>query len=205
MRRIVLVLSAATLALCACSPSTNGTPKPTGGGDNPDPSSSAGQAPGNDVPKVSTPIDLTEIKQAPCNALTETQAKEILGPTLEAKPRDGAAGPACTWSVPSTTRPLVSVVFGRSPDGGTESVYKAKGVTYELVEPLKPMDGFPLTAYGRKDERSSGKCAVALGASDTETIGIALEQSEANIGKKDPCDAAREAAIRVLTTVRGGN
>ncbi|MFI6301311.1 DUF3558 domain-containing protein [Amycolatopsis thailandensis] len=205
MRRIILVLSAATLALCACSPSTNGTPQPSSGGANPNPSSTAGQVTTTDVPKVSTPIDLTQVKQTPCNALTEKQAAEILGPTVEAKPRDGAAGPACTWSVPSTTRPLVSVVFGRSPDGGTGSVYQAKGVTYELVEPLAPVDGYPLTAYGRKDERSTGKCAVALGTSDTETVGIALEQSEANIGKKDPCDVAREAAIRVLATIRGGN
>ncbi len=109
------------------------------------------------------------------------------------------------WSIPSTSRPLVDVIFGRSPDGGTASVYKAKGGAYKLVEPLVPVDGYPLTAYGTKDERPSGKCSVALGASDTETIGIVAEQAEANIGKKDPCDAAREAAIRVLTTVRGGN
>lgn len=109
------------------------------------------------------------------------------------------------WSIPATSRPLVDVIFGRSPDGGTASVYKAKGGTYKLVEPLASVDGYPLTVYGTKDERPSGKCSVALGASDTETIGIVAEQSTTNIGKKDPCDAAREAAIRVLATIRGGN
>ncbi len=86
------------------------------------------------------------------------------------------------------------------------SVYEAKGKTYKLFEPLEAIDGFPVTAYGTEDERASrGKCTVALGTSDNETIDIVLEQSEANIGKKDPCNAAREAAIRVLATVRGGN
>ncbi|MFC3449775.1 DUF3558 domain-containing protein [Amycolatopsis speibonae] len=205
MRRTVLVLSAAALALTACStPTTNGTSTPTSGGTNPSPSKSTSPAP--EVPKVNKPIDLAQIKQAPCNALTEAQAKELLGPTTEtAGQPDGAAGPACRWSVPSTTRPRVNVIFSKTPDGGTASVYKAKGGAYEFVEPLEPIDGYPLTAYGAKDERPSGKCSVALGASDTETIDIALELSEANIGKKEPCAIAREAAIRVLATVRGGN
>ncbi|MGW4127436.1 DUF3558 domain-containing protein [Amycolatopsis japonica] len=205
MRRTILVFIAATLALAACStPTTNGTPTPTGGGSNSNPPKSTNPAP--EVPKVEKPIDLAQIKQTPCKALTEAQAAELLGPTTEtASQPDGPAGPACRWSVPSTTRPRVNVIFSKAPDGGTASVYQAKGGAYELVEPLEPIGGYPLTAYGTKDERPSGKCSVALGTSDNETIDIVLEQSEANIGKKDPCDAAREAAIRVLTTIRGSN
>ncbi|AUI63178.1 DUF3558 domain-containing protein [Amycolatopsis sp. BJA-103] len=207
MRRSILLIGATALALSACSPpTTNGTPTPTSGGASPSPSSSSDQAPGPDAPKVTTPLNLTQVKRTPCNALTEKQAGELLGSGASSKESlDGAAGPSCMWSIPATSRPLVDVIFGRTPDGGTASVYKAKGGAYKLVEPLAPIDGHPLTAYGTKDERPSGKCSVALGASDTETIGIVAELSEANIGKKDPCDAAREAAIRVLTTIRGGN
>jgi hypothetical protein len=208
MRRTILLISAITLTLSACStPTTNGTPTPTSGGTSPSASKSADQLPGPGVPKVDNPIDLTQIKQTPCNALTETQAKELLGPEVEPKERlDGSTGPSCMWAPPSATRPTVNVLFSKSPDRGMTSVYEAKGKTYKLFEPLESIEGFPVTAYGTEDERTSrGKCSVALGTSDTETIDIVLEQSEANIGKKDPCDAAREAAIRVLTTVRGGN
>lgn len=204
MRRTIIALSTAALALSACSPpTTNGTPTPTSGGTSPSPSSPTSLAPG--VPKVDSPIDLTQFKQTPCNALTKTQAEELLGATPENVARDGAAGPACRWSIPSTTRPRVDVIFSNLQDSGTAVVYAAKGKSYELMEPLEPLDGYPLTAYGIKDDRSSGRCSVALGTSNTETIGVVAELSEANIGKKDPCDAAREAAIRVLTTIRGGN
>ncbi|MFI5562099.1 DUF3558 domain-containing protein [Amycolatopsis japonica] len=208
MRRSILVLCAITVTLVACSPSTkNGTPAPSNGGTSPSPSSATGPIPGPGVPKVDNPIDLARFKPAPCNALTETQAEELLGAKAEARERlDGSTGPSCLWAPPSATRPTVNVLFSKSPDRGMTSVYEAKGTTYKLFEPLEPINGYPVTAYGTEDERiSRGKCSVALGTSDNETVDIVLEQSEANIGKKDPCDAAREAAIRVLTTIRGSN
>ncbi|MFI7118049.1 DUF3558 domain-containing protein [Amycolatopsis sp. NPDC049868] len=204
MRRTALVIGAVALTVCACSsPRTGGTPTPTGNGTSPSHSNSASAPP--DVPKVESPIDLARFKQAPCSALTKPQVGELLGATPDGEAREGTAGPACTWVVPSTTRPLISVVFSNTQDSGTAKIYAAKGKSYQLVEPLKPVDGYPLTAYGITDERSVGRCSAALGTSETETIGIAAEQSEANVGKKDPCDVAREAAIRVLATIRGGN
>ncbi|MFD5092683.1 DUF3558 domain-containing protein [Amycolatopsis thailandensis] len=203
MRRNILILSATALVLCACStPTTNGTPTPSSDGSSPGPSASTGLPPG--VPKVEKSIDVTQFKQTPCSILTKAQAEELLGPSAEAKPRDDSAGPACAWTVASF-RPRIDVVFGTGPDGGTASVYAAKDKAYKLVEPLEPVDGYPVTAYGVTDRRTEGDCSVSLGISDTQTIGIALLQSEANVGKKDPCVAAREGAIRVLATIRGGN
>ncbi|MFC3486914.1 DUF3558 domain-containing protein [Amycolatopsis roodepoortensis] len=204
MRRTVLIVGAVALTVGACStPTPNGTPTPTSGGTSQSPSNPASTPP--DVPKVGDPIDLARFKQAPCNTLNKSQVEELLGVAADGKSRDGAAGPACTWVAPSTTRPLVSVVFSNEQDSGTARIYEAKGKSYQFLEPLEAVDGYPLTAYGIKDERSAGRCSAALGTSDTETIGVAAEQSEANIGKKDPCDVAREAAIRVLATIRGGN
>ncbi|ANN20909.1 hypothetical protein SD37_38540 [Amycolatopsis orientalis] len=207
MRRTILLASVIALVLSACSPSTeNGTPAPTTGDARPIPSSTTGQLPGPGVPKVDDPINLVQIKTTPCKALTSAQVKELLGSEGETRERlDGSSGPSCLWAPHSATRPTVSVLFSKAPDRGMTSVYEAKGTTYKLFEPLGSIDGYPVTAYGTEDERASrGKCSVALGTSDNETIDIVLEQSEANIGKKDPCDAAREAAIRVLATVRGG-
>lgn len=201
-RRTIVVLGAAALVLSACSTPEDGTPTPTGGATSPVPSSSAGQNPGPDVPKVSEPVDLAKFRAAPCDALTSTQAQDLIGPKVEATPRNESAGPACEWSTPGTSRPTVNVIFGKGPDGGTAAVYAAKGKAYKLVEPLEPIEGYPVTAYGVIDRRAEGGCNVALGTSDTESITVTAEQSEGNIGKKDPCDAARLAAISVLATLR---
>jgi hypothetical protein len=205
MRRIILLLGTAAIALTACSEPTVGTPAPTSGGTTAPRSSTVDQLPGPGVPKVANPIDLAQIKQAPCNALTDTQAKELLGPEVEVKPDpEGPAGPACGWKTPTAVRPRVNVIFDKSTNRGMTAVYEAKGNAYKFVEPLEPIDGYPIAAFGVEDERASkGKCLVSLGTSDREVITIVAEQSEANVGKKDPCAVAREAAIRVLATVRG--
>ncbi|MGW5700269.1 DUF3558 domain-containing protein [Amycolatopsis japonica] len=203
MRRTTIILTLTALALVACSTPQNGSPEPTKGGVSPSSSPPAGPPPS--VPKVEHPIDATRFKQDPCTTLTKSQVEELLGPKTETAPRAGLAGPACRWSIPSTTRPRIDVIFPDLPDSGTAAFYAAKGTTYQLLEPLESIEGYPVTAYGDKDKRAEGECSVALGISDTQTIGIPMLQSSANIGKKDPCDAAREAAIRVLATVRGGN
>ncbi|WP_414943204.1 DUF3558 domain-containing protein [Amycolatopsis sp. cmx-11-32] len=201
-QRTILVLGAAALVLTACSTPNDGNPTPSVGGTSSVPSSSAGQVPGPDVPKVSEPIDLARFRAAPCDALTSTQAQDLIGPKVEATPRNESAGPACVWVTPSTSRPSVNVVIGNGPDGGTAAVYAAKGGAYKIVEPLEPIEGYPVTAYEVLAKRVEGGCAVALGTSDDQTVTVAAEQSEHNIGKKDPCDAARQAAVSVLATLR---
>ncbi|WP_244162510.1 DUF3558 domain-containing protein [Amycolatopsis regifaucium] len=205
----MLLVFVTTLVLSACSPTTNGTATPTGKESAPSPTSpeTGAQLPGPGVPNVDIPIDLARFKQAPCSGLTDAQAQELVGPTVESKARpNGDAGPGCGWSPPAAARPLVYVVFGGQTNRGLTAVYEAKGKAYKFVEPLASVDDYPLVAFGAEDERATkGHCLVAVGTSNSEVISIGLEQSEANIGKKDPCDTAREVAIRVLATVRGAN
>ncbi|MEU8413644.1 DUF3558 domain-containing protein [Amycolatopsis japonica] len=205
MRRATLFLSAAALAaLSSCStPTVDGSPTPTSGGPSSAPSSSTGLPPG--VPKVEHPIDVARFKQDPCATLTEPRVDELLGPRAEAERADGAAGPSCLWRIPSTSRPVVQVIVSDFGDSGTAKFYAGKGTNYKVLEPLEPINGYPVTAYGVIDRRGQGDCSVALGTSDTQTLGIASTLSEVNVGKKDPCAIAREAAIRVLATIRGGN
>jgi hypothetical protein len=89
---------------------------------------------------------------------------------------------------------------------GLTSVYEAKGKQYQLFEPLESVEGFPVVAYGVNDERTTrGRCAIAMGVSDTQAVDIHVAQSESNIGKKDPCAAARDVASQVLNNLRGAN
>jgi hypothetical protein len=89
---------------------------------------------------------------------------------------------------------------------GLTSVYEAQGKEYQFFKPLEAVDGFPVVAYGVSDERTTrGRCALALGVSDTQAVDIHVAQSESNVGKKDPCVAAHEIAAKVLVNLRGGS
>jgi hypothetical protein len=122
-------------------------------------------------------------------------------PDLEAP-----AGPTCAWDSVSVSQAGVGVIFMSADELGLTSVYEAKGKQYQLFEPLESVEGFPVVAYGVNDERTTrGRCAIAMGVSDTQAVDIHVAQSESNIGKKDPCAAARDVASQVLDNLRGAN
>ncbi len=89
---------------------------------------------------------------------------------------------------------------------GLTGIYRAKDTIYPFFLPLEPIDGYPTVAFGQLDERSSkGRCLLALGASDTQQVDIAISLSEGHIGKKDPCAAAHDVAAKVLENLRKAN
>ncbi len=94
------------------------------------------------------------------------------------------------------------MIFNKVNDRGLTGVYQAK---YKFFLPLEPVDGYPVVAYGLVDDRASrGGCQIAIGTSDKQTVDVGVTQSEENIGKKDPCEAARGVASYVLSNLRGG-
>ncbi|WP_326945806.1 DUF3558 domain-containing protein [Amycolatopsis sp. NBC_01307] len=206
MRRVLPIAGVAVLMLTGCTGTTRGNPRPSsespGQTATPD---TADQVPGPGVPKVETPVDLTRFRQFPCEALSESQAGELIGPEVQTRPDlESPAGPACSWNPPDASRPLVRVIFDRAATAGLTSFYKDKSVKYALFTPLQPINGYPVVAYGVYDARDTeGVCSVAVGTSDQEVFDVGLTLSQANVGKKDPCDVAREGAIRALTTIRG--
>ncbi|WP_460438074.1 DUF3558 domain-containing protein [Amycolatopsis stemonae] len=206
MRRTVLMLSALLLAATACSTVNPGKPSPSSNGASTSSSTETSSAvPGPGVPKVPSPIDVTRFKQAPCDALKAAQAAELLGDGVSGKADlQGPAGPSCAWDSADVSQAGVAVIFTDADQLGLTSVYAAKDKQYKFFLPLAAIDGFPIVAYGVSDERSTrGRCAVALGVSDTQVVDIHVAQSESNIGKKDPCDAAHGIASQVLENLRG--
>jgi hypothetical protein len=94
----------------------------------------------------------------------------------------------------------VLVIFTNIDKRGLTSVYEHQ---YRFFLPLNPVDGYPAAAYGLADDRAArGRCQIAIGTSDQQTVDIAVAQSEDNIGKKDPCEAARGVASYVLGNLR---
>lgn len=208
MRRTVLMLGALLIAVTACSTTTPGTPSPSSDTAGTDTSPGSGSAvPGPGVPKVPSPIDVGRFKQTPCEALDSAQVTALLGAGVSGKPDlQAPAGPSCAWDSPDVSQAGVAVIFTNADRLGLTSVYAAQGKQYQFFQALAAIDDFPIVAYGVNDERTTrGRCAVALGVSDTQTVDIHVAQSEANIGKKDPCDAAHEIASQVLGNLRGAN
>lgn len=202
MRRVIVPLSAALLVLGACDTTNGGTAVPISPAS---PSSgTVDDVPGSGVPRVANPIDLTRLQKAPCDALTPAQVAGLLGSDVETKPEpDADVGPRCNWHAPG--RAGVGIIFGKDERGLT-SVYAAKGTIYPFFEPLEPVDGYPLVAYdGAGDQRAKGECTVAVGTSDTQAIDISVDQSEKNIGKTDPCEAARQVTAMVLGNAKAGS
>ncbi|WP_290051302.1 DUF3558 domain-containing protein [Amycolatopsis solani] len=203
MRRILIALGASALLLNACTTSTGGTASPTvSNSDQPSTLPSTSGLPGPGVPKVQTPIDVARFKQSPCDALTADQVSELLGQGVTPQADlEAPAGPSCSANPPQVTQASVLVIFTNVSNRGLTGVYEAK---YRFFLPLAPVDGYPAVAYGLADDRAGrGRCQIAIGTSDTQTVDIAVGQSEANIGKKDPCEAARDVASLVLGNLRG--
>ncbi|MEV7091866.1 DUF3558 domain-containing protein [Amycolatopsis sp. NPDC051045] len=201
MRRVLTSICAPLLLLSACTTTTDGTASPSD-------SSSAGtsaptaQLPGPGVPKVEAPIDIGRFKQAPCDSLSISQITELLGTAVTPKTDLNApGGPSCSIHPPQVTQAAVLVIFNNVDNRGLTGVYQAQ---YKFFLPLEPVDGYPVVAYGLADDRASrGSCQIAIGTSDEQTVDIGVTQSEDNIDRKDPCEAARGVASYVLGNVRG--
>ncbi|MET8994994.1 DUF3558 domain-containing protein [Amycolatopsis sp. NPDC004169] len=202
------MFSALLLAAVACSTTNPGKPavsSPVPGAASLSESSDA--VPGPGVPQVLQPIDVARFKQEPCLALTDSQVTELLGSGVSGKPDlQAPAGPTCSWDSVDVSQAGIGVIFMNADRLGLASVYAARGKQYQFFQPMESLDGFPTVAYGVSDERSSrGRCAVAIGVSDTQAVDVHVAQSEKNIGRKDPCSAAHDIAAQVLGNLRGGN
>jgi Protein of unknown function (DUF3558) len=201
MRRVLALLCAPLLLLSACTTTNNGTASPSGSSLTGTPVPAA-PLPGPGIPKVEKPIGIGRFKQAPCDSLTPLQINELLGAGIAPKTElDAPGGPSCSVHPPQITQASVLVVFNNVDNRGLTGVYQAQ---YKFFLPLNPVDGYPVVAYGLADDRASrGSCQIAIGTSDDQTVDIGVTQSEENVGKKDPCEAARGVASYVLSNLRG--
>ncbi|WP_326945929.1 DUF3558 domain-containing protein [Amycolatopsis sp. NBC_01307] len=205
MRRILIPLCASLVLLSACTTTKGGTASPSSSSTSQtSPSNSDTELPGSGIPRVESPIDISHFRDAPCDALTADQITRLLGAGVTPKPDlNSPAGPSCSIHPDEGTQASILIIFNNVDKRGLTSVYQAD---YRFFMPLSPVDGFPVAAYGLADDRADhGRCQIAIGTSDQQTVDITVAQSEDNIGKKDPCEAAREVASDVLSNLRGGS
>lgn len=204
---IVVVVAAGCVSTTEGSP----LPDPDNGGSSTSSSSSSdadepetGELPYAGAPAVADPLDTASFEQDPCRALTSAQA-DSLKVRFPGNLRDSSLGKACEFRVLSDRLALVEIASLDKNPFGVSAVYQAEeDGKLEVFEPLEPIDGYPVVAYGALDRRDKGACSVVLGVSDEIAFEIALQQSHRNIGKKDPCETAAMVAGKVLQTMKAG-
>ncbi|QFU94132.1 DUF3558 domain-containing protein [Amycolatopsis sp. YIM 10] len=184
-----------------------GTPTvPTAGAAEPAPSADAPDVPAFGAPKVASPIDISKSEAQPCETLTDAQIADLLGTdTKESRDESGdvIAGPGCGWHSYGSQAAFVAVLFPKVTDIGLSGFYREKGDQYKFFEEMAPVRGYPTVAWNNTDEKAIGRCNVVAGTSDRATVNVTVRQSEQNVGKKDPCEAARDVLDMVIGNIQG--
>ncbi|MFD9959224.1 DUF3558 domain-containing protein [Amycolatopsis sp. NPDC058986] len=211
IHRLVPLIGAAALALTACSTNTPGNAQPSSATASSTTSKAStpgtsDQIPGPGVPKVTDPIDFTPHLRTPCDALTREQVTDLLGENASAKTDLAAtSGPTCTWRPPGTARTDVSINFFTAYPEGLTRIYRLRNTEYKFFMEVPAIGGHPAVAYGFADKRNTtGECLVAVGTSDTSVLNAGITLSDANIGKRDPCEIAQKVAGEALANIKGG-
>jgi hypothetical protein len=190
-----------------CTSATAGTPhaassetsstsdQPPGSGDD---------LPSNGAPKVDNPLDVSRFEEHPCEALTPADAETLNVPPTGEQSGD-EAGETCYWRN-SQTRGSLSLTFFSEDGHGLSSVYEdADSGEYQYFEPIEDIEGFPAVAFNPSANKPAVDCGVVVGVSDKLAFMARVALSEANVGKKEPCAAAAQAAGMLLTVMKEGS
>ncbi|GAB1511867.1 DUF3558 domain-containing protein [Actinophytocola sp. KF-1] len=201
----LVVLSAVVLAGCTTTRQGDPNPATTVVESTTDSVPSAGdeELPFAGAPEVDDPLETDRFQQDPCQALTADQTRRLnLPPSGE--PVDRPLGEACQWRNPDT-RADTEVHFLDGNTQGLSAEYQANdNGEFAYFTELPPIEGYPAVANDVVDDRDAGRCTVVVGVSDEVTFEVPVQLSDANVGKRDPCDAAVQVAGMALETMKAG-
>jgi hypothetical protein len=204
------------VSLAGCTTTSRGQPQPsaTGTSDTTPTQSSEASTPrstsptGNGLPsdgapKVTNPLDTSRYRQNPCQILTPAQLQELnLRP--EGEQRQAPLGLACDWRNQETGG-NVHLQWTDQDPRGLSAIYGAnKAGKYKYFMELPEVEGYPAVASDATDGRDLGDCSVQVGTSDEINFYVSVQLSRANVGKKDPCAAAVQAAGMAVRTMKAG-
>lgn len=180
-----------------CTTATAGTPEAASTAESSAPSA---DLPSDGAPKVETPLDVSHFEAEPCDALTTEDAKELNVPT-PGKQSNNGVGQSCNW-VNTQTGGALRLTFFSDEKRGLSSIYReAKAVGWPLFERVGDVEGHPAVAYSTSEAEPTYTCVVGVGVSDQLALATYATLSDANVGKRKPCEAAADAAGRLLRTM----
>lgn len=167
-------------------------------------SSSNAQQPSTGAPKIADPLPASLIQGDPCKVLTDSQLKTLFsGASLDVQPsRDTGVAKQCHWAnLDRGSGVSVQLVYAWTDGLGHVYAKKNEGFFKELA----PVQGYPVVAYGPTDDRSTGRCSVAIGIADNAAFEVDVKLADSQTGKNvDPCQDAQHVADLAVTTLKGG-
>ncbi|HJQ46535.1 MAG TPA: DUF3558 domain-containing protein [Amycolatopsis sp.] len=206
MSKYVRHLSAAVTAVTAlaliagCSQTTSGSPSGVGSPT----TASASASGGSQVPQA---LDPTAYLTKPCdlvsrNVLTQLGYTEPGTPNLTSQTAV-TGGPSCDWFITGSSKNFgvgVQRTSGGQDNGGISKIESLNGSLFAFVEPTA-VDGYPAAYADVSDRRANGACTLWVGITDTLTFSVGTDRYN---GAQDSCDAAKQIAAAVITTLQGG-
>ncbi|WP_409462448.1 DUF3558 domain-containing protein [Amycolatopsis sp. GA6-003] len=202
--RISLLALALSAGLVACSGSGGKADPPRQSLPSSGSSSSDAQQPSSGAPKIANPLPASIVQGDPCKVLTDAQVKTLFsGASPAVQPsEDTGVAKQCRWSNPSRGSGIgVQLVYAWKDGLGHVYAKKNEGFFKELT----PVQGYPVVAYGPSDDRSTGRCSVAVGIADDAAFEIDVKLANDQVGSSaDPCQDAQHVAGLAVTTLKGG-
>ncbi|MEC3980851.1 DUF3558 domain-containing protein [Amycolatopsis sp. H20-H5] len=194
------LLTVGALAACSTKPGT-AQPLPSSS-PTAQPSGSSQGNPGSGLPTITNPLPASVIQGDPCSVLTTAQLATLFSATPHRNAAtDTGAAKSCSWS-DLDKGSLVGIQLVYAWQDGLGHVYAKKNEGF--FKELEPLHGYPVVAYGPSDDRSTGRCSVAVGVAGNAAFQADATLARSKVGQADPCDAARNIADLALTTLKGG-
>ncbi|MET9627742.1 DUF3558 domain-containing protein [Lentzea sp. NPDC006480] len=198
MRIRTIVAGTAALALlagCSTGGGTTGTPtnatQPTSASN------------GGGAPKVSSPLNLSAVEAAPCNAVTAAQLTSYGLPGVTGSVNTGSVGASCQWSGTFTPAEM-SLSASILPVGTSLDSQYAKKDTFAVFEERPAIQGYPAIVSLVVDQRKEGNCELTVGTSDDRTMLFTILSDEKSKYFADPCAGVVEFANLAITTIKAG-
>lgn len=201
---LITVVAASVVGLTACTTEAPGNPIPDRVNSTVAPTTEEppdDELPSDGAPSVENPIDASHFEENPCDALTPGQASG-LNVEPEGTRSDTAFGPGCAWRNPATGGNFHFGILTKTKRGLSDTYRSDKNGEFTYFEPIADLEGFPAVAFDTEEENPTVQCSVVVGLSDELTIQTLTQLSRANVGQRDPCEAAIMATTETMKTIK---
>jgi hypothetical protein len=201
-RLSLLIATLGLVLVTGCTTTSEGTPLPGPTTTNASPDEpTSDDLPSDGAPKVDNPLDAAHFEQNPCDALTPEDAQTLNVPSTGEQTGD-SLGKGCQWINKQTSGSL-SIDFFSGDKRGLSSLYQeAKRNNFPYFAQIDDIEGHPAVAFHPEVAKPTADCVVAVGVTDQLVFDTRVAVSDANIGKKNPCDLAAQTASMMLKTMR---
>jgi Protein of unknown function (DUF3558) len=203
MGRLLVFALAVTVTVAGCTTEAPGQPlpAPTDKSHVPPTSRRASSAPAISSPE----LDLTSYKNRVCDLLTLEQLAPF-AINEPGKPKDGSAGPACTWNPPdSSTGARVDLDVLSKTEGGWQGIYDRRS-SFPFFEDAGEINGYPAVHRDPDGNHSAeGICATTVGVHRDLVfdVGVFVNGLDSPEYRK-ACSVSDRVASAVIDTLKKG-